>query len=82
MLRLTASILEQRRNAFAFWFGCALVTAGVILHLPMFVMARSSHFVLAGMPMDMGMLLGMAAIVMGYGFAGYGLLPRPACRPV
>jgi putative MFS transporter len=72
-----SAILDQRRNAVAFWFGCALVTAGVILHLPMFVMARGSHFVLAGMPMDSGMLLGMAAIVMGYGFAGYGLLPKP-----
>lgn len=69
-------ILEQRRNAFAFWFGCVLVTAGVILHLPMFVMARGSGFVLAGMPMDTGMLFGMAAIVAGIALAGYGLLPR------
>jgi putative MFS transporter len=75
-----ASVLEQRRSALVFWLGCGLVTAGVILHLPMFLMARNSHFILAGMQMDSGMLLGMAAIVLGYGFASYGLLPRPMSR--
>ena len=70
------AILAERRNAQAFWVGCALVTAGVILHLPMFVMARHSGYVLAGMTMDGGMLLGMAAIVIGIGVAGYGLLPK------
>jgi len=44
----------------------------------MFLMARDGGYLLAGMPMDNGMLLGMAAIVLGVGFAGYGLLPRPA----
>jgi putative MFS transporter len=69
-------VLQNRRNTMAFWVGCVLVTIGVMLHLPMFVMARNSGFVLAHMPMDAGMLLGMAAIVCGYGFAGFGLLPR------
>jgi putative MFS transporter len=73
---LKTAILEERRDAFAFWLGCVLVTLGVILHLPMFVMARNSGFVLAGMPMDSGMLLGMAAIVAGIVFAAYGLLPK------
>jgi putative MFS transporter len=75
-----APLLEERRNALAFWFGCALVTAGVILHLPMFVMARASRFVLAGMPMGTGMLFGMAAIVAGIALAGYGLLPKQLPR--
>src|SRR5436309_6181481 len=44
----------------------------------MFLMAHDRGYVLADMPMDAGMLLGMAAIVVGVGFAGYGLLPRPA----
>jgi MFS transporter, putative metabolite:H+ symporter len=74
------SVLEQRRSARIFWFGCALVTLGVILHLPMFVMARHSGFVLAGMPMDGGMLLGMATIVLGYALSGYGLLPNAGRR--
>jgi putative MFS transporter len=74
------SVLEQRRNAHVFWFGCALVTLGVILHLPMLVMARHSGFVLAGMPMDGSMLLGMATIVLGYVLSGYGLLPNAGTR--
>lgn len=40
-----------------------MVTAGVIVHLPMFWMGRAIHFQLAGMPMSTGMLLGMALIV-------------------
>jgi MFS transporter, putative metabolite:H+ symporter len=71
-------LFDERRNTYAFWFGCLLVTAGVLLHLPMFLMARDSGYVLAGMRMDTGMLLGMAAIVAGVGLAAYGLLPRPA----
>ena len=68
-------ILDERRNARAFWLGSALVTAGVALHLPMFLMARHSGFILAGMPMDAGMYWGMAVIVIGIGCAAYGLLP-------
>ena len=69
-------VLADRRSALAFWFGCLIVTAGVVLHVPMFLMGRSSHYHLAGMPMDRGMLLGMAAIVVGIALAAYGLLPR------
>jgi len=69
-------MLRERRNAFAFWFGSAIVTLGVVLHLPMFWMARNMGFRLAGMPMDSGMLAGMALIVVGVIVAGYGLLPK------
>lgn len=69
-------ILDKRRSTLAFWIGCAAVTAGVVLHLPMFVMGRHNHYALAGMPMDAGMLWGMAAIVVGIAAAAYGLLPR------
>ena len=68
-------ILDGRRNALAFWFGSALVTVGVVLHLPMFLMAKPTGYVLAGMAMDQGMYWGMAAILAGIGFAAYGLLP-------
>jgi MFS transporter, putative metabolite:H+ symporter len=74
---MPASLFHRRRNALAFWFGCVLVTAGVLLHLPMFLMARDSGYVLAGMRMDNGMLFGMFAIVTGIAFAAYGLLPQP-----
>jgi putative MFS transporter len=72
---------SERRNALAFWFGSLIVSAGVLLHLPMFWMARGSGFQLAGMPMDPGMLLGMALIVLGIAAAGYGLLPRRQPAP-
>jgi putative MFS transporter len=69
---------SARRNTVAFWLGSAVVSAGVLLHVPMFWMARNTGFILAGMPMDAGMLWGMALIVLGIASAGYGLLPNPA----
>jgi len=69
-------MFADRRSALAFWFGSAIVATGVVLHLPMFWMARNSGFILAGMPMDPAMLLGMALIVGGIAVAGYGLLPN------
>ena len=74
---------SQRRNALAFWAGCAVVSAGVLLHLPMFWMARSSGFSMSGMTMDPGMLLGMLLIIAGIIAAAFGLLPvrRPDAGP-
>jgi len=71
-------LFAERRNALAFWLGSAIVAIGVLLHLPMFWMARDMGFMLAGMPMDTDMLWGMALIVAGIGLAGYGLLPKGA----
>ena len=68
-------LFSERRNSLAFWFGSGVVSIGVLLHLPMFWMGRTMGFKLAGMPMDSGMLLGMALIVGGILAAGYGLLP-------
>ncbi len=75
---------HRRRNAVAFWLGCAVVTAGVALHLPMFAMGRYTGYVLAGMPMGADMLWGMALIVGGILLAGYGLLPAklPGARVI
>jgi putative MFS transporter len=63
-----------------FWLGSVTVSVGVMLHLPMFWMAHSNGFILAGMPMDPTMLLGMALIVGGIIGAGYGLLPNSAAN--
>jgi putative MFS transporter len=41
----------------------------------MFLMGRHTGYRLAGMPMDNGMLIGMALIVLGLVVAAYGLLP-------
>ena len=72
----TIRVLADRRHLWAFVAGCVAVTAGVVLHLPMFWMGRDMGFHLADMPMDAGMLWGMALIVAGLVVAGYGLLPR------
>jgi putative MFS transporter len=73
-----ARVFGDRRHAWAFWAGCLLVTLGVGLHLPMYWMGRHMGFHLAGMPMDAGMIWGMAAIIAGIGLAAFGLLPRRA----
>lgn len=70
------STLSDRQAVWAFVLGCVAVTAGVCAHLPMFAMAQSMHYRLAGMPMDSTMIVGMALIVLGTLVAGYGLLPR------
>src|SRR5438552_17937200 len=66
----------RRRSALVFAAGCALVTIGVLLHLPMYWMGKDMGFVLSGMPMDPKMYVGMAMIVVGVVAAGYGLLPN------
>ena len=53
-----------------------MVTGGVLMHAPMFLMGRHNHFVLNGMSIGWDMILGMVAIVAGCGIAAYGLLPR------
>ena len=60
----------------AFWFGVVAVTAGVLLHIPMYLMGQHNGYRLAGMPMDNGMLFGMAAIVVGLCASLYGLYPN------
>lgn len=69
---------DDRRRPAAFWAGTVLVTIGSVLHLPMYVHARSMHYRMAGMKMDAAMTIGMIAIVVGIALAAYGLLPRDA----
>ena len=56
------------------------MTSGVLLHLPMFLMGRMTHFRLYGMPMGNEMIVGMGAIILGIAIAAYGLLPRNLSR--
>lgn len=60
----------------AFWFGAAAVTAGVALHLPMYLQARHMGYMLAGEPVDAGMWAGMLLIIVGLAATAYGLFPR------
>ena len=77
---LSSSTLSDRRGPWAFAFGVLLVTLGVLLHLPMFLMGRTTHYHLYGMPMGVGMYAGMAAIILGVGIAAFGLLPKDISR--
>jgi putative MFS transporter len=65
-------------HAGAFWIGVVAVTAGVIAHIPMYLMGRNTGYRLVGMPMDMPMKIGMAAIIGGLIASLYGLYPRSA----
>ena len=68
------SIIGER--AAWFWLGCALITLGVLLHLPMLAMAHRMGNHLSGMPMDIEMYFGMAAIAAGVPLACFGALPK------
>lgn len=70
------SLFSDFQHALAFWAGCLAVTVGVLLHIPMFLMGRYTHWKLAGMPMSTPMLIGMGLIIAGTGATAYGLLPR------
>ena len=63
-------------HPWAFWLGCALITAGVFAHMPMFMMGQHTHWQMVGMPMTTEMWLGMAAIPLGLVLSAYGMLPR------
>lgn len=62
----------------AFWVGCAAITAGVLAHIPMFLMAANDGYRMVGMPMDNLMLTGMFLIPAGLVLAAYGMMPRLA----
>jgi len=73
---ISPNSLSERRGIWAFALGVILVTGGVLMHAPMFLMGRHNHFILYGMPIGWDMVAGMVAIVAGCGIAAYGLLPR------
>jgi putative MFS transporter len=60
----------------AFWVGIACVSAGVLLHLPMYVGAAEMGYRLAGMAMDPPMIAGMVLIVVGLVATTFGLVSR------
>jgi putative MFS transporter len=71
----SSNVLTDRR-AWLFVLGCVAVTIGVLMHIPMFLMGRDMHFMLAGMPMGWDMVGGMGLIILGCLIAAWGLLPR------
>lgn len=70
-----SNVFQDRRGVWTFALGCTGVTAGVLLHIPMFWMGHNNGFVLYGMPMAPSMIFGMYLIIAGVLAAAYGLLP-------
>src|SRR5579863_1942197 len=70
---------ERAHPAF-FWGGAIAVTAGVLLHLPMYISSAAMNFHVAGMPVDYEMLFGMALILGGVVAGFYGLIPAAIRR--
>ena len=75
MGRGSASSIFRKRSIW-FWIGCALISAGVLLHVPMLAHAHAMGNQLVGMEMGPEMLVGMAAIVAGVPLACWGALPK------
>src|SRR5918993_1306844 len=59
-----------------FWAGCAAISAGVLMHLPMLAAAHRMGNHLAGMPFDPAMYAGMGLIIGGVPLACFGALPK------
>lgn len=59
----------------AFWLGTVACTAGVGLHLPMYLHARDMGYRMVGMRADLPMVVGMVLILVGLATVLYGLLP-------
>ena len=70
----------ERAHPSFFWFGAFAVTAGVVLHLPMYIRSASMNFHVAGMAMDWEMYAGMTLILGGTAAGFYGLLPAALRR--
>ena len=66
-------------RGFWFWVGCAAISVGVLLHLPMLAMAHAMDNHLVGMETDAAMIAGMGLIALGVPLATYGAIP--AVRP-
>jgi MFS transporter, putative metabolite:H+ symporter len=66
----------QYEHPTAFWAGVALVTVGVLLHLPFYYSARHDHYVLAHKTPDAPFFIGMLMIFAGLAATVYGLFPK------
>jgi len=63
-------------HPWAFFLGLLTVTAGVVLHLPMYLQSADMHYVMAHMPVSREMVVGMALIAGGFALTVYGLVLR------
>jgi putative MFS transporter len=79
LLRRTASDRKTGRSyehPLGFWLGVLLTTTGVVLQLPMYLMAADDHYHLAGMPLTREMDVGMIMIGLGFAVAFRSVFPK------
>lgn len=77
---MTGMKFTERTRAAIFWTACAMIAAGVMLHLPMLVEAHRMGNRLAGMPSDAGMLIGMGLVLVGVPLSFVGALAGRRAR--
>lgn len=75
-MTVTARKALNLGHASWFWLGCAAISAGVVLHLPMLIEAHAMGNRLSGMSADAPMQAGMGLIFVGALLACWGALPR------
>jgi len=66
----------MQRKTLMFWGGIALVTIGVLMHLPMYILSAPAGYHLCGMDMDLTMWVGIGSIIVGTGISWFALI-RP-----
>lgn len=59
-----------------FWLGTAMVVAGTLGHLPMFIQAAAMDYRMVGMQMDLMMTIGMIAVIAGILVVAFSLWPK------
>lgn len=73
---IRAALATEPSRRLLFRLGTAAVAVGVIAHLPMFFAHADMGYMMASMRADDPLMIaGMALILLGIAFAGYGLLP-------
>ena len=74
---MSASALSAGKyRQIAFWAGCAAVSAGVLLHMPMYGESLKGGHHMSDMPIGLDMIFGMVLIAVGVAAACYGALPE------
>ncbi len=73
---MATAVNAPKSRLWAFWAGCAAVSAGVLLHMPMYGESLKGGHHMSDMPVGMDMILGMVLIAIGVAAACYGALPE------
>ena len=71
-----SAIAASKFRQSAFWVGCLAVSAGVLLHMPMYGESLKGGHHMSDMPVGIDMILGMVLIALGVAAACYGALPE------